>query len=287
MAALSDVIRDGSSGPLDLLNTGSKSTMRRQIPANLSESEKLSWQKKEDARVAKEDNKLQAQQAKQAIADAREKKAKDDQEAKAEKVAAVQQSKQEKADAAQQAKQEKADAAQQAKDLKKEAAAQKKQAAAEIRKAAHEASAKKAADRAEKWERERDESVTQWQDFKYKAALYSQTAKHRVEITYLRRQVLSQKRIMGSILFDQLDTHNTAAAEETFIHCKKSVDGLQKQLRAKEAELKRLEEDGEGETVAKPVPGAVAKAAAEAAAEGTGKSSGGGSVESKNENEYY
>mmetsp|Transcript_42893 Transcript_42893/g.84559 ORF Transcript_42893/g.84559 Transcript_42893/m.84559 type:complete len:278 (-) Transcript_42893:206-1039(-) len=277
MAALSDVIRDESSGPLDLLNTGSKSTMRRQIPANLSESEKLSWQKKEDARVAKEDNKLQAQQAKQAIADAREKKAKDDQEAKAEKVAAVQQSKQEKADAAQQAK-----------DLKKEAAAQKKQAAAEIRKAAHEASAKKAADRAEKWERERDESVTQWQDFKYKAALYSQTAKHRVEITYLRRQVLSQKRIMGSILFDQLDTHNTAAAEETFIHCKKSVDGLQKQLRAKEAELKRLEEDGEGETVAKPVPGAVAKAAAEAAAEGTGKSSGGGgSVESKNENEYY
>jgi len=51
---------------------------------------------------------------------------------------------------------------------------------------------------------------------------------------------------MGAMLFDQLDANDKVGAEETFLQCKKSVDALLKQLAAKEAELKRLEEDGKG-----------------------------------------
>jgi hypothetical protein len=216
-------------------------------------------------------------------------------------------------------KQEKAEAAQLAKDEKKQKAEEKKSLAAEAKAAAKAARKQQAAQRAEKWQNERDESVTGWQDFKYKAALYSQTAKHRLEIPYLQRQVclftcsawtyiilrelgeagwgrtwpgrkcgggllcrtnvaccrymsstshpatpflsttthlwclnyafpaaqlLVQKRVMGAMLFDQLDEDDKVGAEETFLQCKKSVDALLKQLAAKEAELKRLEEDG-------------------------------------------
>jgi len=86
-------------------------------------------------------------------------------------------------------KQEKAEAAQLAKDEKKQKAEDKKSLAAEVKAAAKDARKQQAAQRAEKWQNERDESVTGWQDFKYKAALYSQTAKHRLEIPYLQRQV--------------------------------------------------------------------------------------------------
>ena len=59
----------GNNRALDLLDSSVKPTMRRQVPPGLSEEEKLTWHKKEDSRIAREEAKLDAQRLKAKRAD--------------------------------------------------------------------------------------------------------------------------------------------------------------------------------------------------------------------------
>mmetsp|Transcript_16625 Transcript_16625/g.21573 ORF Transcript_16625/g.21573 Transcript_16625/m.21573 type:complete len:93 (+) Transcript_16625:486-764(+) len=74
----------------------------------------------------------------------------------------------------------------------------------------------------------------------------------KLEVQYIEFQITNKKRIMGSSVFDKIDSGDYPGAEETFVNAKKAVDYLKFILKPKAEELKKLEEDGESENVLKP-----------------------------------
>jgi hypothetical protein len=89
--------QDGTAAPpptkqeaaVDLLDTAPNSVVRKQIPPNLSASQKLAWHKKEDVRIVQEEKKLENERAKKEKQNLKKEKQKAAEDAKAAKASAA------------------------------------------------------------------------------------------------------------------------------------------------------------------------------------------------------